>query len=71
MRRMIRPLALVGCLLGALLLALAESLPTVLSLSDGTSFLLTGALTLLALVIYTRGVGSAVLAFTPNSIAGP
>ncbi len=45
----------VGCLLGAVLLAMAETLPTVLSLSDGASFLLTGALTLLALLIYTRG----------------
>jgi len=44
----------VGCLVGALLLATSQSLPTVLSLSDGTSFLLTGALTLLALLIYTK-----------------
>lgn len=45
----------VGCLLGAVLLAMAETLPTVLALSDGTSFLLTGALTLVVLLIYTRG----------------
>jgi len=49
----------VGCLLGAVLLAMAETLPTVLALSDGTSFLLTGALTLLALLIYTRGAWGA------------
>lgn len=47
----------VGCLVGAVLLAMAQALPTVLSLSDGTSFLLAGALTLIALMIYTRGVG--------------
>jgi ribose transport system ATP-binding protein len=50
----------VGCLLGAVLLAMAQTLPTVLSLSDGASFLLTGGLTLLALLIYTRGASAAV-----------
>jgi ribose transport system ATP-binding protein len=49
----------VGCLLGAVLLAMAQTLPTVLSLSDGASFLLTGGLTLLALLIYTRGASAA------------
>jgi ribose transport system ATP-binding protein len=44
----------VGCLVGGLLLATSQSLSTVLSLSDGTSFLLTGGLTLLALLIYTQ-----------------
>jgi ribose transport system ATP-binding protein len=44
----------IGCLVGSVLLATSLALPTVLSLSDGTSFLLTGGLTLLALLIYTR-----------------
>lgn len=34
---------------------MAETLPTVLSLSDGAGCLLTVALTLLALLIYTKG----------------
>jgi ribose/xylose/arabinose/galactoside ABC-type transport system permease subunit/ABC-type multidrug transport system ATPase subunit len=50
----------IGCLLGAVLLATAQDLPTVLSLGDGASFLLTGVLTLLALLIYTRGTSAAV-----------
>jgi ribose transport system ATP-binding protein len=53
----------VGCLLGAVLLAMAQTLPTVLSLSDGASFLLTGGLTLIALLIYTRGASAAVRAY--------
>jgi ribose transport system permease protein/ribose transport system ATP-binding protein len=44
----------VGCLVGSLLLALALTLPTVLSLSDGTGYLLAGGLTLLALLVYTN-----------------
>jgi ribose transport system ATP-binding protein len=48
----------VGCLLGALLLALAQSLPTTLHLEKGTNYLFTGGLTLLALLIYTSGAGA-------------
>jgi ribose transport system ATP-binding protein len=44
----------IGCLVGAVLLATSLALPTVLSLSDGTSFVLAGSLTLLALLIYTH-----------------
>jgi ribose transport system ATP-binding protein len=44
----------IGCLVGAVLLATSLALPTVLALSDGTSFVLAGALTLLALLIYTQ-----------------
>jgi ribose transport system ATP-binding protein len=51
---------LIGCLLGAILLATAQSLPTVLGLGDGASFLLTGALTLIALLVYTSGAAMAV-----------
>jgi ribose transport system ATP-binding protein len=50
----------IGCLLGAVLLATAQTLPVTLSLNDGTSYYLTGGLTLLALLIYTQGSGSAV-----------
>jgi ribose transport system ATP-binding protein len=49
-----------GCLLGALLLALAQTLPTTLRLSPGTNFLFTGGLTLVALLIYTSGAGTAI-----------
>jgi ribose transport system ATP-binding protein len=48
----------VGCLLGAVLLALAQTLPTTLDLNDAASFLLTGGLTLLALLIYTSGASA-------------
>ncbi|MCW2953724.1 MAG: hypothetical protein JWQ48_2894 [Conexibacter sp.] len=51
---------LIGCLLGAILLATAQSLPTVLGLGDGASFLLTGGLTLIALLVYTSGAAMAV-----------
>jgi ribose transport system ATP-binding protein len=50
----------VGCLVGALLLAMSESLPTLLNLGDGTSYLLTGGLTLAALLIYTTGAWAVV-----------
>lgn len=43
----------IGCLVGALLLALAEALPGVLSLSNGLSYALAGVLTLLAVLVYT------------------
>ncbi len=49
-----------GCALGSVLLALGLTLPTTLSLGEGWNFILTGGLTLLALAIYTRGVGGAV-----------
>jgi ribose transport system ATP-binding protein len=49
----------IGCLLGAVLLALAQVLPTTLGLTDGASYLLTGGLTLVALLIYTSGATSA------------
>jgi ribose transport system ATP-binding protein len=43
----------VGCLVGALLLALSEALPSVLNLSNGLSYVLAGALTLVAILVYT------------------
>ncbi len=43
----------VGCLVGALLLAMAEALPSVLNLSNGLSYVLAGALTLVAILLYT------------------
>jgi ribose transport system ATP-binding protein len=49
----------VGCLVGSVLLALALALPTVLSLSDGTGYLLAGGLTLLALLVYTSSAWAA------------
>jgi len=49
----------VGCLLGAILLAMAQTMPTMLGLGDGASFLLTGGLTLIALLIYTSGAARA------------
>lgn len=48
-----------GCLVGALLLAMAEALPAVLSLSNGMSQTLAGALTLVALLVYS-GSGASV-----------
>jgi ribose transport system ATP-binding protein len=50
----------VGCGLGAILLALGLTLPTTLSLGEGWDSILTGALTLVALAIYTQGVSTAV-----------
>jgi ribose transport system ATP-binding protein len=44
---------LVGTALGAVLLALAQSLVPVLGISDATSFLFTGGLTLLGLIVYS------------------
>ena len=52
----------VGCLLGAVVLALVQTLPTTLGLNDAASYLLTGGLTLLALLIYTSGATVAVRA---------
>jgi ribose transport system ATP-binding protein len=49
-----------GCLVGSVLLALALALPTVLSLSDGTGYLLAGGLTLLALLVYTNSAWAAI-----------
>jgi ribose transport system ATP-binding protein len=46
----------VGCLLGAVVLALSQTLPTTLGLDDAASYLLTGGLTVIALLIYTPGV---------------
>lgn len=43
----------VGCLVGALLLALSEALPSVLHLSNGLSYALAGILTLVAILVYT------------------
>jgi ribose transport system ATP-binding protein len=57
----------VGCLLGAVLLAMAQTLPTVLSLSEGTSFLFTGGLTLLALLVYTRGASAAIRSYVRSA----
>jgi ribose transport system ATP-binding protein len=52
----------VGCLLGAVVLALAQTLPTTLGLDDATSYLLTGILTVAALLIYTTGAVAAIRA---------
>ena len=49
----------VGCLLGAVVLALAQTLPTTLGLDDAASYLLTGILTVSALLIYTTGAVAA------------
>ncbi|WP_259312988.1 ATP-binding cassette domain-containing protein [Capillimicrobium parvum] len=49
----------IGCMLGAILLAMAQTMPTTLGLGDGASFILTGALTLIALLIYTTGAAKA------------
>ena len=46
--------SLVGTALGAVLLVLAQSLVPVLGISDATSFLFTGGLTLLGLLIYSE-----------------
>jgi ribose transport system ATP-binding protein len=50
----------VGCLLGAVVLALAQTLPPTLGLNDAASFLLTGGLTLVALLVYSSGAAAAV-----------
>jgi ribose transport system ATP-binding protein len=50
-----------GCLVGSVLLALALALPTVLSLSDGTGYLLAGGLTLLALLVYTNSAWAVIV----------
>jgi ribose transport system ATP-binding protein len=50
----------IGCMLGAILLAMAQTMPAMLGLGDGASFILTGALTLIALLIYTTGAARAV-----------
>lgn len=44
-----------GCILGAIVLGLAQVLPTTLGLDDAASYLLTGGLTVIALLIYTTG----------------
>lgn len=49
-----------GCLLGALLLVTVQNLTTLLGLKDAYSYLLTGGLTIVALLIYTSGAGAAV-----------
>jgi ribose transport system ATP-binding protein len=50
----------VGCLLGAVVLALAQTLPPTLGLNDAASYLLTGGLTLVALLVYSSGAATAV-----------
>lgn len=47
-----------GCLIGALLLGMAEVLPGVLSLGNGLSYVLAGILTLVAILVYS-GTGTA------------
>ena len=63
-----------GCLLGAVVLALAQTLPTTLGLDDAASYLLTGILTVTALLIYTTGavaaIRAAVRALTRNLARG-
>lgn len=49
---------LVGALLGALVLVLAQTLPTILGINVAWGFILTGGLTLLALLAYTGGAGA-------------
>ena len=48
--------AFIGCMLGGVLLATAQTLPTTLSLNPAAGFYLTGGLTLIALLVYTSGV---------------
>ena len=43
-----------------IVLALAQTLPTTLGLNDAASYLLTGALTLVALLVYSSGAAGAV-----------
>jgi len=57
-----------GCALGAVLLGLGLTLPTTLSLGEGWNFILTGALTLVALTIYTQGVWEAVSLRTRSAV---
>jgi ribose transport system ATP-binding protein len=47
----------VGCLVGAVMLALATAVVPALKLSDAVSFLLIGSLTLMALLAYSSGGG--------------
>ena len=47
----------VGCLVGALMLALATAIVPALKLSDAVSYLLIGGLTLIALLAYSSGGG--------------
>jgi ribose transport system ATP-binding protein len=44
----------IGCLVGAIALALTQALPQILGISDATGYLLTGVLTLAALMAYSR-----------------
>jgi ribose transport system ATP-binding protein len=50
----------VGCLLGACLLVTVQNLTTLLGIKDAYSYLLTGGLTILALLLYTSGAGAAI-----------
>jgi ribose transport system ATP-binding protein len=50
----------IGCLMGAVLLGMAQALPTILGLTDGSSFILVGGLTLIALLVYSSGATAAV-----------
>ncbi len=51
---------LLGCLLGACLLVTVQNLTTLLGIKDAYSYLLTGGLTILALLLYTSGAGAAI-----------
>jgi len=49
-----------GCGLGSVLLALGLTLPTTLSLGEGWNHILTGGITLIALAVYTQGIGTTI-----------
>jgi ribose transport system ATP-binding protein len=50
----------VGCLLGACLLVTVQNLTSILGIKDAYGFLLTGGLTILALLLYTSGAVAAI-----------
>ncbi|HYC81524.1 MAG TPA: ATP-binding cassette domain-containing protein [Solirubrobacterales bacterium] len=50
----------IGCLLGACLLVTVQNLTTLLGIKDAYSYLLTGGLTVVALLLYTSGAGAAI-----------
>jgi ABC-type sugar transport system ATPase subunit/ribose/xylose/arabinose/galactoside ABC-type transport system permease subunit len=58
----------VGCILGAILLVTAQNLTTILGVTDGYGYLITGCLTLLALLAYTSGAGHALRSYVRSSL---
>jgi ribose transport system ATP-binding protein len=58
----------IGCLVGAIVLALTQALPQILGISDATGYLLTGVLTLAALLAYSSRRGPR---RSPPAVVGP